>query len=115
MKKILLFFIIIAMMMPWAAFASADISQIGDGNLVRVEGNTATITGGAKLTGARLKAVDLRGGAAVLIAALAAQGTSEITGTELIERGYYDIVGKFKRLGANISNDPSEISTANVN
>lgn len=40
MKKILLFFIIIAMMMPWAAFASADISQIGDGNLVRVEGNT---------------------------------------------------------------------------
>lgn len=82
---------------------------------IRVEGNTATITGGAKLTGARLKAVDLRGGAAVLIAALAAQGTSEITGTELIERGYYDIVGKFKRLGANISNDPSEISTENVN
>ena len=71
---------------------------------IRVEGNTATITGGSKITGARLKAVDLRGGAAVLIAALAADGISEITGTEIIERGYYDIVGKFKALGANISN-----------
>ena len=81
---------------------------------IRVEGNTATITGGSKITGARLKAVDLRGGAAVLIAALAADGISEITGTEIIERGYYNIVGKFKELGADISNDPSEISTANI-
>jgi UDP-N-acetylglucosamine 1-carboxyvinyltransferase len=75
---------------------------------IRVEGNTATIAGGSKITGARLKAVDLRGGAAVLIAALAADGVSEITGTDIIERGYYNIVGKFKALGANISYDVSE-------
>ena len=81
---------------------------------IRVEGNSATISGGCKITGARLKAVDLRGGAAVLIAALAADGISEITGTEFIERGYYDIVGKFRKLGAEISNNPSEISTANA-
>ena len=49
-----------------------------------------------------------------LDAALAADGISEITGTEIIERGYYNIVGKFKELGADISNDPSEISTANI-
>ena len=80
---------------------------------IRVEGNTATITGGSKITGARLKAVDLRGGAAVLIAALAADGVSEITGTDIIERGYYNIVGKFKALGANISYDVSDNPTPN--
>ncbi len=80
---------------------------------IRVDGNTATITGGSKITGARLKAVDLRGGAAVLIAALAADGISEITGIEIIERGYYDIVGKFRALGADIAYDPSELSTVN--
>lgn len=69
---------------------------------IQVQGKTATITGGAKMTGARLKAVDLRGGAAVLIAALAAEGCSEITETEIIERGYYNVVGKFKALGADI-------------
>ena len=69
---------------------------------IQVQGKTATIVGGAKMTGARLKAVDLRGGAAVLIAALAAEGCSEITETEIIERGYYNVVGKLKALGADI-------------
>ena len=69
---------------------------------IKVEGKTATITGGLKMTGARTKAVDLRGGAAVVIAALAAEGTSEITGTEIIERGYHDIVKKLAQLGADI-------------
>ncbi len=72
------------------------------GASIKVEGKTATITGGFKMTGARTKAVDLRGGAAVIIAALAAEGTSEITGTEIIERGYHDIVKKLAALGADI-------------
>jgi len=81
---------------------------------IHVEGKTATIKGGSKITGARLKAVDLRGGAAVLIAALAAEGISEITGTEIIERGYHDIVGKFNALGAEISSNSASVSTANI-
>lgn len=75
---------------------------------IQVQGKTATITGGVKMTGARLKAVDLRGGAAVLIAALAAEGTSEITETEIIERGYYNVVGKLRALGADILTEVSE-------
>ena len=82
---------------------------------IMVEGKTATITGGSKMTGARVKAVDLRGGAAVLIAALAADGISEITGIEIIERGYHDIVGKLEKLGANIKKDRFVSQPAKVN
>ena len=67
-----------------------------------VEGKSATYKGKANMSGARLTAVDLRGGAAVLIAALAAKGISEITGVDVIRRGYYDIVGKLQKLGADI-------------
>ncbi len=81
------------------------------GAVISVDGNCASITGGSNLTGARVKAVDLRGGAAVLIAALAATGTSEITGIEYIERGYHDIVGKLQALGANIQKDSVTMST----
>ena len=81
---------------------------------IQVQGKTATITGGAKMTGARLKAVDLRGGAAVLIAALAAEGTSEITETEIIERGYYNVVGKFRALGADILTESDEPAQKNT-
>ena len=81
---------------------------------IMVEGKTATITGGFKMTGARVRAVDLRGGAAVIIAALAAEGTSEITGIEIIERGYHDIVNKLKSLGADISKDRVAISPLNI-
>lgn len=82
---------------------------------IMVEGKTATITGGSKMTGARVKAVDLRGGAAVLIAALAAEGTSEITGIEVIERGYHDIVGKLEKLGASIKKDRLISQSAKTN
>ena len=75
---------------------------------IQVQGKMATIVGGSKMTGARLKAVDLRGGAAVLIAALAAEGTSEITETEIIRRGYHNVVGKFKALGADITFEAAE-------
>lgn len=82
------------------------------GAKIAVDGNSASITGGYSLTGARVKAVDLRGGAAVLIAALAANGTSEITGIEYIERGYHDVVGKLKKLGANIQKDTVVVAPA---
>ena len=49
-----------------------------------------------------MKAVDLRAGAALIIAGLAAEGVTEITGVETIERGYDDIVGKLRGLGADI-------------
>ena len=54
------------------------------------------------LTGAPITAYDLRAGAAMIIAALAARGESEITGVQYIERGYEDIVNKLRQLGADI-------------
>lgn len=70
---------------------------------ISVDGRTATIVGPAKLTGAPVRAVDLRGGAALVIAGLAAEGTTEICNVELIERGYDNIVGKLRGIGADIS------------
>ncbi|MCQ2354666.1 MAG: UDP-N-acetylglucosamine 1-carboxyvinyltransferase [Clostridia bacterium] len=69
---------------------------------ITCDGRTATIVGVPRLTGAPVKAVDLRAGAALVIAGLAAEGTTEITKVESIERGYDDIVGKLAGLGADI-------------
>ena len=69
---------------------------------IKVDGRTATVIGREKLMGAPVKAVDLRAGAALIIAGLAAEGTTEISGVETIERGYDDIVGKLRGLGADI-------------
>ncbi len=67
------------------------------------DGQKAFITGVSKLHGADVIACDLRAGAAVIIAGLAAEGTTEIGEIERIERGYEDIVGKLKSLGADIN------------
>ena len=67
-----------------------------------INGSTATFLGVGKLVGAPVEAVDLRAGAAMIIAGLAAEGTTEIRGVEFIKRGYVDIVGKLKALGADI-------------
>ena len=85
------------------------------GASIMVDGKTATYIGKSSMTGARVKAVDLRGGAAVLIAALAADGVSEITGIDLIRRGYYNIVGKFKDLGADIREESPLFPSAIIN
>ena len=69
---------------------------------ISVSGVTATVNGGKRLQGASVKAVDLRAGAAMIIAGLAADGSTEITNIISIERGYDDIVGKLRRLGASI-------------
>ena len=72
------------------------------GASVIVAGNTAVFNGVEKLTGCPIKATDLRAGAAMIIAALMAEGTSEITGVEYIDRGYDNIVNDLKNLGADI-------------
>ena len=72
------------------------------GAAIQVESKTAVIDGVAKLHGCEVRACDLRAGAAMVIAALAADGTSTIEDAHYIERGYEDIVGKFAALGARI-------------
>ena len=60
------------------------------------------IEGVDHLTAASVQAYDLRAGAAMVIAALAAEGTSEVSNVHYIERGYEDIIGKLRNLGAQI-------------
>ena len=72
------------------------------GAKVQVDGKIAVIEGVEKLTGAHVVATDLRAGAAMLIAAIVADGTTEIEDIYLIERGYEDIVEKLSALGADI-------------
>lgn len=69
---------------------------------IKVEGRTAIIDGVEKLTGAVVKATDLRAGAAMVIAGLIAEGKTEVTDIEHIDRGYPNIERKFKSLGADI-------------
>lgn len=69
---------------------------------IQVDGKTAVITGVNQLGGAPVKAVDLRAGAAMIIAGLVANGVTEIEEIERIDRGYEDVVEKFTNLGANI-------------
>ena len=72
------------------------------GASIKVDGRTAVIEGVAKLSPAQIKAVDLRAGAAMVIAGLATTGQTEIEDIHHIERGYDDIVGKLKSVGADI-------------
>lgn len=72
------------------------------GAQISVEGRLAIIEGGAPLTAAPVKATDLRAGAAMIIAALEIKGTTEISSIQYIERGYEDVVEKFRSLGADI-------------
>lgn len=69
---------------------------------IKVEGRTAMIDGVEKLTGATVRATDLRAGAAMVIAGLIAEGTTEVLDIEHIDRGYPNIENKFKNLGADI-------------
>lgn len=69
---------------------------------IAVDGKRAIITGVKALKPALVKAVDLRAGAAMLIAGLATVGETEVIEIERIDRGYEDVVEKFTSLGANI-------------
>lgn len=70
---------------------------------IKVEGRVAIIDGVSKLTGAIVNATDLRAGAAMVIAGLIAEGETQITSIEHIDRGYPHIEDKFKSIGANIT------------
>jgi len=72
------------------------------GAKVRVEGRMAVIEGGHKLTGAPIKALDLRAGAACVLAGCIADGVTEISNVHYIDRGYERMVEKLTSLGADI-------------
>ena len=69
---------------------------------IQVDGKMAVITGVKSLHSAPVKAVDLRAGAAMIIAGLAADGITEIEEIDHIDRGYEDVVEKLTKIGANI-------------
>ena len=69
---------------------------------IQVDGKLAVVQGVPQLMAAPVKAMDLRAGAAMVLAALAAKGTTEIEDIQYIERGYEDIVEKLRGLGADI-------------
>ena len=69
---------------------------------IKVEGNTAIIDGVKKYTGAGIAAPDLRAGAALVLAALSAEGESIVDNIRYIQRGYEDFDIKLRSLGADI-------------
>ena len=69
---------------------------------IQVNGKTAVIEGIPELSGATMKACDLRAGAGMILAGLATKDITEIEDVHHIERGYEDIVEKMRALGANI-------------
>ena len=75
---------------------------------IKVEGNTAIISGVEKLTGARVSAPDLRAGAALVIAGLAAEGITVVDDIVYIQRGYECFDEKLRSLGAEIERVSSE-------
>lgn len=76
---------------------------------IKIEGRSAIIEGQEKLTGAPVKATDLRAGAALILAGLVSDGRTEVTNIEHIERGYVDIEKKLRGLGANIYREEEPI------
>lgn len=78
------------------------------GASVKVESNTAIIDGVEGFTGARVSAPDLRAGAALVIAGLAAEGVTVVDDIVYIQRGYEDFEGKLRSLGAEIEKVSSE-------
>jgi len=79
---------------------------------IKVEGRTAVVNGGAELAGAKVCATDLRAGAALICAALRAEGVSEITGIHHVDRGYVGITEKLAALGADIYREDPEVEEA---
>ena len=79
---------------------AAELNKMGAD--IKIDGRTAVVEGVKKLTGTQVKATDLRAGAGLVLAALAAEGTTEISDIYHIERGYENIVEKLCAVGADI-------------
>jgi UDP-N-acetylglucosamine 1-carboxyvinyltransferase len=75
---------------------------------VSVDGRVCVVEGVERLTGAPVRATDLRAGAALIVAGLMADGETEITGVQYIDRGYDHIEEKLKKLGADIRREKVE-------
>lgn len=106
---------------PWVAFValSTGISVVHEtifenrfgfsnelirlGANIKVEHNTAIIRGVERFTGAPVEARDIRGGAALVAAALATEGTTEISGVQFLDRGYPRLEEKLQGLGADVT------------
>src|SRR3989442_13263151 len=69
---------------------------------IRTEGHQAVIRGVERLSSAPVRALDIRAGAAMVIAALAAEGTTEISDMYYVDRGYEDLEGRLASLGAEV-------------
>jgi UDP-N-acetylglucosamine 1-carboxyvinyltransferase len=76
-------------------------------NIHVFDAHTAAIYGPCQLHGSEVEIPDLRAGATLVLAALAARGTSRITGIEHVARGYEDLVGKLSQAGARITEEHS--------
>lgn len=70
---------------------------------VTIDGNHALVSGVEKLSGAEVEASDIRAGAALVIAGLAAEGCTEVSGVEHIDRGYEGFVAQLQALGADVT------------
>ena len=79
----------------------AELNKMNAGIMVE-NGRFAIIKGGMSLKGSNVRATDLRAGAALVLAGLAAKGSTEITDIYHIDRGYDDVIGKLRLLGAKI-------------
>jgi len=73
---------------------------------IRTEGHHAVIRGVERLSAAPVRALDIRAGAAMAIAALTADGVTEIADIEHVDRGYEDFEAKLSGLGAEVRRDP---------
>lgn len=80
---------------------TGELSKLGAD--IKVCDNTATVRGVESLSGGAVKALDLRGGAALVLAGLKAQGETVIENAELIDRGYYKLDEKLRKLGADVT------------
>lgn len=69
---------------------------------IKIDGRSAVIEGTGRLTGAKVKATDLRAGASLILAGLTAEGITEISDVHHVDRGYVEIEEKLKGIGANI-------------
>jgi len=81
----------------------AELKRMGAD--IQINGNSAIVKGIEKLKGARVMATDLRASASLVLAGLAAEGTTEISRIYHLERGYEDMAGKLQKLGAEIKRE----------
>lgn len=79
----------------------AELNRMGAN--IEIQGNKAIVKGGRKLRGSHVIATDLRAGAAMVLAGLAAEGTTQVSEIYHIERGYEDFIEKFRAIGADIT------------